>query len=108
MLARMRLAWIAFTDKPAFTEDPWLSTPFDNLDSGLSDAYPGLTDDSCWKYCYDSDPLLDVALHGYTDDTVSREDMRTKFEDELSLDTYIDALGDLHERLLACYKRQKK
>lgn len=108
MLARMRLAGIAFTDKPAFTEDPWLSTPFDNLDSGLSDTYPGLTDDSCWKYCYDSDPLLDVALHGYTDDTVSREDMRTKFEDELSLDTYIDALCDLHERLLVCYKRQKK
>ena len=95
---------IACGDEVSFTEDPWFSTPFDNMSHRLPDAFDALTDPSVWSECYGRDPLLDVILYGYTDNTISERALRDKLRDELLLDDYTEALGDTHESLLNYYK----
>ena len=104
MLERMSLYGIACGDEVSFTEDPWFSTPFDNMSHRLPDAFDALTDPSVWSECYGRDPLLDVILYGYTDNTISERALRDKLRDELLLDDYTEALGDTHESLLNYYK----
>ena len=96
------------SDELSFTENPWYSTPFDNIELFVEGNYPELSRGAeIWGGCLMNDPLRDIAVNGYTSLTISGEHMTYAYGISYRMSEYEDELNGAMQKLFNLYRYKK-